>query len=493
MFKTLTDRIARDKDYPERCFTLDIYARVLDGVIYDHLTYAFHEEKNNIGEYIRLRDRRPSVRHNICRIVVDDSVSLLFSEGHFPGAESDDRETQRALCAIIKGACLNEVMVEAATIGSVGSAAIHMQALKQKDGSHRLFYKPYSTEYLTPVFKREAPDELASMTETYKVKGSELAQRGYRIGDEDLAADFWFERRWDETDEIWFVPWLVRDADRDEKNFAPERDAQKSVRHGLGFVPWVWIRNLPGKLRLIGGSDGPLTYSGIDGACTFAAAIETMIEIDYLLSQGGRGLKYAMDPLLMIKEPAAPQDDQFVKSPENALVVSGDGDAKMLEIGGSAFSVVLDYCRGLRELGLENIHGNRAEPSKLSSAQSGRAMELMNQALIWLADKLRISYGEGALRKLLRMALIANEKYPLCCCGETITAKADAAISLRWPRWYQPSYQDRQSVALTLKTHADAGHMSRETAVRSIAADYDVADVHGEIAAIEADGVGAGP
>src|SRR6516162_903444 len=99
MFKTLTDRIARDKDYPERCFTLDIYARVLDGVIYDHLIYAFHEEKNNIGEYIRLRDRRPCVRHNICRIVVDDAVSLLFSEGHFPSVESDDRETQSALGA----------------------------------------------------------------------------------------------------------------------------------------------------------------------------------------------------------------------------------------------------------------------------------------------------------------------------------------------------------------------------------------------------------
>ena len=296
MFKTLTDRIARDKDYPERCFTLDIYARVLDGVIYDHLPYAFHEEKNNIGEYVRLRDRRPCVRHNICRIVVDDAVSLLFSEGHFPSAESDDRDTQAALCAIIRDTCSDEVMVEAATLGSVGSAAIHMLALKQEDATHRLFYRPYSTEYLTPMFKPEAPDELASLTETYKVKGSELSGRGYAIAEEDLAADFWFQRRWDETDETWFVPWLVRDADRDDAQFRPERDAARSVRHGLGFVPWVWIRNLPGKLRLIGGSGSPPSYSGIDGACTFAAAIETMIEIDYLLSQGGRGLKIRDGP-----------------------------------------------------------------------------------------------------------------------------------------------------------------------------------------------------
>ena len=31
------------------------------------------------------------------------------------------------------------------------------------------------------------------------------------------------------------------------------------------------------------------------------------------------------------------------------------------------------------------------------AAQSGRALELMNQGLIWLADNLRVSYGEGAL------------------------------------------------------------------------------------------------
>ena len=39
-------------------------------------------------------------------------------------------------------------------------------------------------------------------------------------------------------------------------------DAARTVRHGLGFVPIVWIRNLPG------GDE-------IDGACTFRPAIVT--------------------------------------------------------------------------------------------------------------------------------------------------------------------------------------------------------------------------
>ncbi len=37
MFKTITDAIDRDKDYPERQFKIDILSRVLNGEIYDHL------------------------------------------------------------------------------------------------------------------------------------------------------------------------------------------------------------------------------------------------------------------------------------------------------------------------------------------------------------------------------------------------------------------------------------------------------------------------
>jgi hypothetical protein len=82
-----------------------------------------------------------------------------------------------------------------------------------------------------------------------------------------------------------------------------------------------------------------------------------MIEIDYQLSQVGRGLKYSMDPLLLLKEPAAPQAGGFVKSAGNAMVVGKDGSGEMLEIGGEAFTVVMEYVRALRELGMESVHG----------------------------------------------------------------------------------------------------------------------------------------
>ena len=86
----------------------------------------------------------------------------------------------------------------------------------------------------------------------------------------------------------------------------------------------------------------------------------------------------------------------------NALVVSEKGDARLLEIDGTASAAVIEYVRVLREMALEAVHGNRASPERLSAAQSGRAMEMMNQGLVWLADNLRVSYGDAVL-KLARM------------------------------------------------------------------------------------------
>ncbi len=240
-------------------------------------------------------------------------------------------------------------------------------------------------------------------------------------------------------------------------------------------MPIVWIRNLPG-LSATGDAN--------DGACTFRAAIETQIEIDYQLSQAGRGLKYSSDPTLLIKEPAT-TDNEIVKGVGNALVVSEKGDAKLLEIGGTASAAVIEYVRCLREYALESVHGNRASADRLTAAQSGRALELMNQGLIWLADNLRISYGEGALLQLARMILRASNVYRLKVMEQEIGAlDPTARLSLKWPRWYPSTAEDRQRDAQTLATLIASGQISRETAVKSIADTYDIEDVPAELARI---------
>ena len=167
--------------------------------------------------------------------------------------------------------------------------------------------------------------------------------------------------------------------------------------------------------------------------------------------------------------------------------MSEKGDAKLLEIGGTASAAVIDYVRTLREFALESVHGNRANADRLTTAQSGRALELMNQGLIWLADNLRVSYGEGALLQLARMVVRASNIYRLKVFDEEIPSLSTATrLTLKWPRWYPPTAEDRQRDAQSLTTLAAAGQISRETAIKSIADTYDIENIPDELARIAA-------
>lgn len=446
MFQAICDHIPIDNDFPIRARRLDVMRRVLDGTLYDALPYEFHDERTPGGEYIPLRQRRPSVRYALSRVVVEDSVALLFSEGHFPAVMSPDETVRQALAAVARDCRLNQVMTEAAIRGSIGSACVLLRILRG-----RVFLEVLDTTWLTPTWDPGEPDALLSVVERYKVPGADLSAAGYDVA--EPGSQYWFQRRWDREEETWFVPQAVG------APTAMVPDESRTVQHGLGFVPLVWIRNLPGGIAP-------------DGACTFRAAVETGIEIDYQLSQAGRGLKYSSDPTLLIKEPAG-LEGELVRSAGNALVVSEKGDARLLEIGGTAAGAVLDYVRMLRELALEGVHGNRAEASRLGAPASGRALELMNQGLIWLADNLRVSYGESGILPICRMILQASQRYKLRVEGQTLP-ELDVAAALRlvWPPWYPTGSEDRARDAATLMQLVEARQLKPETAQRWLASEW---------------------
>lgn len=466
MFQTIAKTWHQDTDYPDRTFTIQTYGRILDGTFYDRLEHGFHEE-TAAGEYIPLHTRRPSNTFNLCKTVVDDSVSLLFSEGHFPEVDCGDAETRRLLRVLVKEADLNGTMVEAAFLGSVGSIAILFKVL-----SNRPYFEVMPTPFLTPEFDPQRPDTLSRLTEQYKLTGKALAAEGYNVEADDER--YWFRREWTKQAENWYLPLKVSDA-KEGAGFVLDQD--RTVQHRLGFVPISWIKNLPGG-------------KGVDGGCTFQPAINNQISIDYQLSQASRALKYSGDPTKVIKDNDTGFDTVQIIGAANAIKVSSEGDVKLLEITGDSANAVERHVRLLRELALEQIHGNKANADKLSAAQSGRSMELLNQPLVWLADRLRISYGERGIIGLLKMVVSANQERELIFGEEKIpkaTLNAGANIFLRWPTWYAPTPSDRQAMASAIDMHVKGGHMSEETATSTIAADYDIEDVPSERARIEAD------
>lgn len=480
MFKQIIKSSNPDKDYPERCITIDMYTRVLNGELYDCLPYFFSQEYDSSGKYIPLHRRQPSVRYNLCKIVVDESVSLLFGTDHFPSIASSNKELAKQLENIITDAKLQKVMIEAATTGSVGSVVLILRII---DGL--IDVEVLSTQYLTPQFDTANPYKLVKLTEKYKVKGEDLIAMGYE-GIDRPSENYWFMREWDDIEERYYLPF--------KQNEQPDIDEEKTFEHELGFVPALWGKNLA-KAGFKGRRE-------IDGACTFAAAIDTNIELDYQLSQAGRGLKYSADPLVVFKV----NDDltlannaidvsgdvngakKLAKSAGNSFVLGKDDDAKLLEISGQASKAVMDYARTLRELALESIHGNRANADKVNAAQSGKAMQAMNQALIWLTDKLRISYGDCLFLPLLKMIIQASHKKELIIQGKVIkNLDTNTIINLKWPHWYPNTPEDKVKMANAIKTHRDNGNISQETAVKTIADDYGIIDIDNELANIEQD------
>lgn len=428
--------------------------KVLDGVQYDALPYPFASERSAAGEYIPLSQRRPSVRTNLCRTVVDEAVSLLFGNTHWPLAVASHALTSEAMNAFALETGLPAFMMQVATRGSVGSVAIWVEIQGRMPRLSLL-----ETAYLTPEW--DSCGALLMVTERFMVMGVDLEASGYAMAPDARSSRFWWQRRWTRTALEVFVPQPV------EGEGGLVRDEERSSDHDLGFVPVVWIRNL-----------GAGSGTEPDGECSFEKAIDTIIEADYLLSQAGRGLKYGSDPTLVLKTPDIMEGVARQGGAASALTLPPEGDAKLLEINGAAAGAVLAHYRELRQLVLEQLHGNRTHGDRLGAPQSGRAMELMCQPLIWMADRLRGTYGDGGILPLYRMLCRFSSVLPegLSIAGHTRRDLDPAGLSLHWPAWFRADEGELLPMAQGLGEAVSSGLLSQETAARLYACATGIAD-----------------
>lgn len=462
-------RIKVNKEWDARQIRIYIYGLIYYGQLYDSLS-PWNEEFSE-SKYIPLKDRRPCVIYPIPKIIVNDSVGMLFGNSHFPTVRCDDEETENFLQAINRISNIKNAFMCAARIGSVGSVCVIVKVLDSK-----FHFDVISTLNVFPRFDKMNPNCLEELTEKVKVTGSMLINSGYDIEPttKNKSRIYWLVRRWTKTEEICYKP------EEDKKDWETKLviDKDKTVSHNFGFVPAVWIKNLPS------------LDSEIDGECTFASIVDMCIETDYQLSQLARLLRYNSDPTLVIKDPSE-LDGQILIKGQGALKIGENGDAFLLEMNGQSTKSVIDYVRTLREFAIEAVRGNRANPNKINAINSGRALQMLNTPLISLSDELRLSYGDNGLMVVYKMIfdICESKKVEISDIygqyGDL--EKAINTMILDWPDWYPATQfddlQESQAIATNLKSQI----ISKETAVAAVADKYNIADVQKELTDIKKD------
>jgi hypothetical protein len=467
-------KIVLDKDWSFREKKLFILKKFLEGSIYDNLS-PFHVEfgggggGGEGGSYIKLCERRPSVIYNINKIIVDESSTMLFGLDHFPTIRcgKDHENTTQFLQYVTRKSKLRRVMLEAAKTGSVGSVCVIIKVLNKN-----FYFEVIETKNLKPTFDRMNPDKLLGLIEKRKVDGSTLRSHKYIIKDDDLNKFFYLVREWNVNQEIYYVPYLCED-EKDNESFEPQIDSEKSENHDFGFLPAIWIKNLP-------------SSQNIDGACTFESILDIGIEIDYQESQLGRLFKYNSDPTLVIKNPSTMQGSQLIKS-LTVLNLDEKGDAYYAEMAGKACSEVMSYIDKLRQFALEVARGNRTSPDKVTMAQSGKAIQMLNSALIGLVNEMRITYGDDGLLSIYQMILDISKSSGIEIDFGDVAPDADCGshLTLDWPDWYPKSSQEELQEQQALSGYINAGLLSKETALNVIADEYNILDTNKELKLIE--------
>ena len=420
--KYITSKIKWQPWEGPRYQRLEVLQRFYDGTIYDHLPYSFYEEvEPGTQAYIPLRDRRPSVIYSVPRVVVGRSVNLLFGGKHWPQISEPSKELSDYFLDLNRTTPIQGVMLEAATVGAAGSVFVAFAIAED-----RTFYEVWPSRFCIPIFDRMR--ELEEILILFPTYGYELLSIGFNSKElQDRKDDLWFyAKKLTKQEEIVYEPIPCDQFKSPSESLKKNND--RSTRHGLNMVPGAWIRNFPKS----NGLDADATYGG--------PILNLCVEIDYQLSQCGRGLKYNSDPQLLIKEPPQPtaQGELFgatsrIRSASNALIVGSEGDAKLLEISGQGQKVVLEFVEKLRRYAIEIARGSHKDPDKAYGNMSGRAMEILDEELIGLCNDLRLSWGEAGLKPLLTKILLAQKK---------IKDAKEVSLRLDWGNYFDPTPND---------------------------------------------------
>jgi len=473
MFHSLTQKMQWPHWASERYKRLVALTKLVEGTFYDHLQSDFYTEETHNGNYIPLVERRPAVQTMLAYEIVSHVARKLFAGRHAPKITHNDEAYLTWLNQVLAQSGLYEKFTQAMMWGAVGSVAITFRLV---DGALRLdVWRPYQC---MPTF--DGMGALSRLRVQYTTSGAALRRLGFTKDPEGLPLDndkgYWYIKDWTDTQEVTYYP--IADGEYNPVDGPEEyllEMPEKTFTHNFEFLPGVWVVNLPGGE----GNDGMPTVN--------SAAAANIIDLDYTISQMGRGIRYSAAPQLVITGELSGADEQNMRrGPTSVLRLKsswaddnlklGASDAKLLEMVGNGTQVGLNYVDLVKKTTMNALAASVRSIETHTGTVSGRAMELIDDAFYDIINAFRASYGDGALVPLLSKIVLAYEMTGALPPEVTVRGEGLTAFGLRWPRVFSTTPADELQMVESLTMAVQNGLIDAEVAKSYINTQLDLED-----------------
>jgi hypothetical protein len=470
---------------------LAIYYAWLDNQIYDHLGYEYNNEfrqsRGTAFAYVKQEERKPSVRLNTPSTAARNVARKLFAGRHAPNLQLPDKpEKIVQINKLLREGKMASEMLGLVFDASVGSGCLTFKIVVP-DGQTkpRLVLESKRVNVCFPEF--DIAKQLQKLVIAYTVPGHWWKSLGYTKSEDGENIEdnqsYWYIKVLDKSSEFYYEPitgGLWNPVNGESKRLRVIQDGPLAqVNHLLGFVPAQWFINLSG-------GEWP------DGACTFDRGLNNLATYDYTMSQTDLGIKNSVCPITVITGTTIQELDEqgkpIPKTPSRHLqfeagqkmdgVEQKSGEAYYLESNGNSFGASLDVCRQIKKDMTEQMSSSRKDPDKVTTAMSGKGLELVEEEFIDLVFELRTNYGENGYLELVQKILRAAQKanHPLV---KDISEDDIDNLELEWPDMHEVSPQEFQQTVQGLQQGYDAGLISLEQGQNTYKTKVDVAQ-HGK-------------
>lgn len=323
-----------------------------------------------------LKFRRPTAPYALIKLIVDRFTGLLFSENQHPEIKVEgDPKTEDWLRAVADAARMWAVMILARTYGGAqGTAVVGFQFNNGKP-----VVEVHDPRWLTPEFQEHGSNVLIRLEKRYTYPKEVRDEATGRWE----TKEFWYRRVIDQTSDVLYEPAEVGNGEE------PQWSEAKRADHNFGFVPVLWVQNLPVQDSEDGDPDCPVPV------------YENAQAIDALIAQANRAIIANCDPQLVVTTKAEMADVRL--SGDSALRIP-DGTAEFLEVQATGPKAALELAESLRKHALEMSSCVLEAPDSTdATAKTATEVDRNYQSMWAKTDVMREQYGQGLIIPLLEM------------------------------------------------------------------------------------------